>query len=138
MQFQFFEDPSPTIDAALRLQPRCSEKAERESSDSVVTTRLLVPSSRIGCLIGKGGAIISEMRSVTRANIRILSKENLPKVASEDDEMVQIIRELNVASNALLQVTLRLKANLFGREGATAAFSSTLLYFPIVKHVRWF
>ena len=90
LQFQFFEDPSPTIDAALRLQPRCSDKAERESSDSVVTTRLLVPSSRIGCLIGKGGAIISEMRSVTRANIRILSKENLPRVASEDDEMVQV------------------------------------------------
>ncbi|XP_002272287.2 RNA-binding KH domain-containing protein RCF3 isoform X2 [Vitis vinifera] len=128
---EFFEDPSPTIDAALRLQPRCSEKAERESSDSVVTTRLLVPSSRIGCLIGKGGAIISEMRSVTRANIRILSKENLPKVASEDDEMVQITGELNVASNALLQVTLRLKANLFEREGAIAAIPPTLPYLPM-------
>ncbi|KAJ9709338.1 hypothetical protein PVL29_001013 [Vitis rotundifolia] len=128
---EFFEDPSPTIDAALRLQPRCSEKTERESSDSVVTTRLLVPSSRIGCLIGKGGAIISEMRSVTRANIRILSKENLPKVASEDDEMVQITGELNVASNALLQVTLRLKANLFEREGAIAALPPTLPYLPM-------
>lgn len=177
MQFQFFEDPSPTIDAALRLQPRCSEKTERESSDSVVTTRLLVPSSRIGCLIGKGGAIISEMRSVTRANIRILSKENLPKIASDDDEMVQvrlqswvvcvisrntlvllsiasqfknfmcsqvdpkyffasfdvdqITGELNVASNALLQVTLRLKANLFEREGALAAVPPTLPYLPM-------
>lgn len=93
---QFFEDPSPTIDAAMRLQPRCSEKSERESGDSVVTTRLLVPSSCIGCLIGKGGAIISEMRSVTRANIRILSKENLPKVASEDDEMVQVILQSRI------------------------------------------
>lgn len=30
------------------------------------------------------------MRRSTQANIRILSKENVPKVASEDDEMVQV------------------------------------------------
>lgn len=52
---QYFEDPSPTINAALRLQSRCSEKTERESGDSVITTRLLVSSSQVGCLIGKGG-----------------------------------------------------------------------------------
>ncbi|KAK9277682.1 hypothetical protein L1049_007229 [Liquidambar formosana] len=127
---EFFEDPSPTIDAALRLQPRCSEKSERESGDSVITTRLLVPSSRVGCLIGKGGTIISEMRSVTRASIRILSKENLPKVASEDEEMVQITGDLSVASNALLQVTLRLKANIFERDVALAAFPPSLPYRP--------
>lgn len=90
--FQFFEDPiSPAIDAAVRLQSRCSEKSEKESGEPSYTTRLLVPTSRIGCLIGKGGTIISEMRRSTRANIRILSKENLPKVAAEDDEMVQVI-----------------------------------------------
>ena len=104
----------------------------------MVTTRLLVPDHKSDALLIKVGSFVSEVRSVTRATISILSKENISKVASEDDEMVQIIRELNVASNALLQVTLRLKANLFGREGATAAFSSTLLYLPIVKHVRWF
>lgn len=49
-----------------------------------------MPRSQIGCLMGKGGAIISEMRSITRASIRILSEDNLPKVASEDDEMVQV------------------------------------------------
>ncbi|CAN1313750.1 KH domain-containing protein At4g18375 [Linum perenne] len=56
-----------------------------------ITTRILVPRSQVGCLMGKGGSIISEMRSVTRASIRILSEDNLPKVASEDDEMVQVI-----------------------------------------------
>lgn len=89
--YQVFEDTfSPAIDAALRLQPRCSEKVERDSGLVSFTTRLLVHTSRIGCLIGKGGSIISEMRKVTKANIRILSKENLPKIASEDDEMVQV------------------------------------------------
>jgi len=76
----------------MRLQPRSSEKTEKESGDAILTTRLLVPSSRVGCLIGKGGSIINEMRNSTRASIRVLSKENLPKVASEDDEMVQVNR----------------------------------------------
>ncbi|CAI0388439.1 unnamed protein product, partial [Linum tenue] len=82
---------SPTIEAALRLQPRCSEKTERDSGLLSFTTRLLVPSSQIGCLLGKGGSIINEMRNVTNANIRILGKDNVPKVAADDDEMVQVI-----------------------------------------------
>lgn len=89
---QFFEDTfSPTIEAAVRIQPRCSEKGERDSGIISFTTRLLVPSSRVGCLIGKGGAIVSEMRRLTKANIRILSKGDLPKIAYEDDEMVQVL-----------------------------------------------
>ncbi|CAL9054713.1 KH domain-containing protein At4g18375-like [Musa acuminata AAA Group] len=129
---EFFEDPiSPAIDAAVRLQSRCSEKSEKESGEPSYTTRLLVPTSRIGCLIGKGGTIISEMRRSTRANIRILSKENLPKVAAEDDEMVQICGELDIARNALIQVTTRLKANFFEREGALSAFPSSAPYHPL-------
>ncbi|XP_008775908.1 RNA-binding KH domain-containing protein RCF3-like isoform X1 [Phoenix dactylifera] len=129
---EFFEDPiSPTIDAAVRLQPRCSEKTERETGEPSYTTRLLVSTSRIGCLIGKGGTIISEMRRNTRANIRILSKENLPKVAAEDDEMVQISGDLDVARNALVQVTTRLKANFFERESALSAFPSSVPYHPL-------
>ncbi|KAF9626245.1 hypothetical protein IFM89_031372, partial [Coptis chinensis] len=130
---EYFEDPiSPTIDAAVRLQPRCSDKNEKESNDPTYTTRLLVPTSRIGCLIGKGGAIISEMRRQTRASIRILSKENLPKVATEDDEMVQISGDLEVARNALVHVTTRLKANFFEREGAMpAAYAPAVPYYPM-------
>ncbi|PIN22611.1 PolyC-binding proteins alphaCP-1 [Handroanthus impetiginosus] len=129
---EIFEDSfSPAIDAALRLQPRCSEKVERDSGLVSFTTRLLVPTSRIGCLIGKGGSIISEMRKVTKANIRILSKENLPKVASEDDEMVQISGDLDIAKDALIQVTSRLRANLFEKEGAVPAFLPVLPYLPM-------
>ncbi|OMO93244.1 hypothetical protein CCACVL1_06572 [Corchorus capsularis] len=128
---EFFEDPSPTINAALRLQSRCSEKSERESGDSVITTRLLVPSSQVGCLIGKGGSIISEMRNATRASIRVLSKEDVPKVAYEDEEMVQITGALDVASNALSQVLSRLRANLFERDGAPATFLPVLPYIPM-------
>ncbi|KAK2994613.1 hypothetical protein RJ640_025667 [Escallonia rubra] len=133
---EYFEDTySPTVEAALRLQPRCSEKVERDSGLISFMTRLLVPTSRIGCLIGKGGAIITEMRRITKANIRILSKEDLPKVASEDDEMVQISGDLDVAKDALLQVTSRLRANLFEREGAVSALVPVLPYLPMSTDV---
>lgn len=92
---KFFEDISPATEAALRLQPRCSDKSERDSGIVSFTTRMLVPSSRIGCLIGKGGTIINEMRKVTKANIRILPKDSLPKIALEDDELVQV-RYINI------------------------------------------
>ncbi|KAA3456052.1 KH domain-containing protein isoform X1 [Gossypium australe] len=129
---EFFEDRySPAIEAAARLQPRCSEKDEGDSGIVSFTTRLLVPTSRIGCLIGKGGAIVTEMRRITKANIRILSKENLPKIASEDDEMVQIAGDLDVAKDALVQITTQLRANLFDREGAVNALVPVLPYLHV-------
>nr|KYP64647.1 KH domain-containing protein At4g18375 family [Cajanus cajan] len=128
---EFFEDSfSPTIEAAVRLQPRCSEKVERDSGIVSFTTRLLVPTSRIGCLIGKGGTIVTEMRRLTKANIRILSKENLPKIASDDDEMVQISGDLDVAKDALVQALTRLRANLFDKERAVSGFLPVLPYLP--------
>ncbi|KAL8234016.1 hypothetical protein R6Q59_020116 [Mikania micrantha] len=134
---EVFEDTfSPVIEAALRLQPRCSERVERDSGLISYTTRLLVPTSRIGCLIGKGGAIITEIRRISKANIRILSKENLPKIAEDDDEMVQISAELDLSKDALLQVTSRLRANLFDKEGAMPTFVPVLPYLPMVPDVR--
>jgi poly(rC)-binding protein 2/3/4 len=129
---EYFEDTfSPTIEAALRLQSRCSEKVERDSGLISFTTRLLVPTSRVGCLIGKGGSIINEMRRITQANIRVLTKESLPKVAAEDDEMVQISGDPDLAKDALMQVTSRLRANLFDREGAAPALVPVLPYLPM-------
>lgn len=129
---EFFEDSfSATIEAAVLLQPRCSEKVERDSGILSFTSRLLVSSSRIGCLIGKGGSIITEMRRLTKANIRILSKEDLPKIATEDDEMVQISGELDIAKDALVQVLTRLRANLFDKERSVSSLLPPVLaYLP--------
>nr|GEV05765.1 KH domain-containing protein [Tanacetum cinerariifolium] len=73
----------------------------------------------------------------SKANISINSKDNLPKVAEDDDEMVQIIGELDLAKDALLQVTSRLRANLFEREGATmSTFVPVLPYLPVAPDVH--
>jgi len=58
---------------------------------AAVVARLLVHSQQIGCLLGKGGFIITEMRRATGASIRIFSKEQVPKCGSPNDEVVQVI-----------------------------------------------
>ncbi|KAL3813249.1 hypothetical protein ACJIZ3_014517 [Penstemon smallii] len=96
---------SQTIDAVLHLQNKTSEYSEK----GTITTRLLVPSSKVGCILGQGGHVINEMRRRTHADIRIFSKEDKPKCASEDEELVQISGSFGVAKDALGEISSRLR-----------------------------
>lgn len=71
------------------------------------TVRLLVPSSQIGCLLGKGGAIINQMREESGAHIRVLPKEQLPPCAVEGDELVQISGEPGAMRQAFHGISAR-------------------------------
>lgn len=57
--------------------------------DNIITTRLLIPTSDIGCLEGRDG-LLSDMRRLTGANIQILPREELPVCVSGDDVIVQV------------------------------------------------
>ena len=81
---------SQTIDAILFLQNKVSDVSEK----GIITTRLLVPSNKVGCLLGQGGTVINEMRRRTQADIRVFSKDEKPECASEDEELVQVLREM--------------------------------------------
>jgi len=61
---------------------------ESESADDV-TARILVQGNQVGCLLGKGGSIIQQLRNDTGAGIRVLPSENLPQCALKSDELVQ-------------------------------------------------
>ncbi|CAK9167604.1 unnamed protein product [Ilex paraguariensis] len=104
--FEALWDPrSQTIEAILQLQHKTSEQAD----DGIITTRLLVPSSKVGCILGQGGHVINEMRRRTRADIRVYSKEDKPKCASEDEELVQISGNFGVAKDTLAEIASRLR-----------------------------
>lgn len=103
---------SPAQDGVLRVQSRIL-RATSESKENSVTAKLLVSSNQIGCLLGKGGAIISEMRKLSGAYIRILGKDQVPKFASENEELVQINGEFETVQDALLHVTSRLRNHFF-------------------------
>lgn len=56
-----------------------------------VTTRLVVPRLYVGCLLGKGGKIIEQMRVETKTHIRILPRDqHTPRCVSLSEEVVQV------------------------------------------------
>nr|XP_027091610.1 KH domain-containing protein HEN4-like [Coffea arabica] len=99
-------------DAVLRVQSRIF-RSSSESQEKNVTAKLLVSSNQIGCLLGKGGSIIAEMRKSTGAYIRILGKDQNPQGALENEEVVQVNGELETVHEALLQITSRLREHFF-------------------------
>ncbi|KAK1368983.1 KH domain-containing protein [Heracleum sosnowskyi] len=94
---------SMAVEAVLLLQ----EKINDEDADTV-SIRLLIPSKVIGCIIGKNGSIINEIRKRTKADVRI-SKGDKPKCADDDDELVEVLGEVGSVRDALVQIVLRLR-----------------------------
>ncbi|KAJ6861287.1 RNA-binding KH domain-containing protein RCF3-like isoform X1 [Populus alba x Populus x berolinensis] len=97
---------SQTIDAILQLQDKTSDFSEK----GMIITRLLVPSSKVGCILGQGGQVINEMRRRLQADIRVYPKNDKPKCASDDEELVQISGNYGVAKDALAEIASRLRA----------------------------
>ncbi|XP_011017029.1 PREDICTED: KH domain-containing protein At4g18375-like [Populus euphratica] len=98
-------------DAVIRVQTRIAMAISNK--EKAIIARLLVSSNQIGCLLGKGGAIMSEMRKSSGAYIRILGKDQIPNCASESEGVVQINGEFEVVKEALLQITTRLRHHFF-------------------------
>ncbi|XP_031130662.1 KH domain-containing protein HEN4 [Ipomoea triloba] len=79
---------------------------------SFISARLLVQANQAGCLLGKGGSIIAEMRKMTGARIILHRGDQVPKCASENDEVVEITGEFVNVRDALCSVTDKLRNNL--------------------------
>lgn len=71
-----------------------------------VTTRLLVSSDQIGCVIGKGGEIVQTIRTETGAQILIMNDNHLPTCALSNDELIQV--SLHYISSYVMFNSLRL------------------------------
>ncbi|KAK1323873.1 KH domain-containing protein [Acorus calamus] len=109
---------SPAQKAAVLVFARSVEAGSERGSGTCLDkgaslcARLLIPSNQIGCLMGKGGAIIAEMRKVTGAGIRILGGDHVPKCASRMEEVVQINGLFANVQDGLFHVTGRLRENI--------------------------
>lgn len=66
------------------------------NTGSSVTAQLVVSSNQVGCLLGKGGVIVSEMRKATGASIRIVGTDKVSKCASDNDQVVQVWTEMTL------------------------------------------
>ncbi|AQK82738.1 RNA-binding KH domain-containing protein RCF3 [Zea mays] len=82
------------------------------------TTRLIVPKQHVGCLLGKGGKIIEQMRMETKTHIRILSRgQHTPRCVSSSEEVVQVVGDGNCVKKAVAIITDRLKESLHRDRG---------------------
>ncbi|KAJ1414209.1 K-like proteiny domain [Sesbania bispinosa] len=87
---------SIAVEAVLLLQEKINDE-----DDTTVSIRLLVPSKVIGCIIGKSGSIINEIRKRTKADIRI-SRSDKPRCAG-------VVGGVDCVRDALIQIVLRLR-----------------------------
>lgn len=85
----------PALDALFKVHEKLVADIglpgdDAEGGWSPVTVRLLVPSDQIGCIIGKGGQIIENMRKETAAQIRILKNDHFLLCAMSNDYVLQV------------------------------------------------
>ena len=73
-----------------------------EDPSRIITTRLLVPNSQVGCLLGKGGKIIAQMREESKTQIRILPRDQAPFCSMPSDEIVQVILKSMLSLNFMM------------------------------------
>ncbi|WJX52942.1 hypothetical protein P8452_38999 [Trifolium repens] len=109
---------STAVEAVLLIQGKISEE-----DDTSVSIRLLVPRKVIGCIIGKSGSIINEIRKRTGADIQI-SRSDKPKREDVSDELVQVSGPVDCVRDALIQIILRLRDDVL-REKDIGHNSST-------------
>ncbi|XP_018820408.1 KH domain-containing protein HEN4 isoform X3 [Juglans regia] len=101
---------SPAQEAVIQVHCRIAQIGFEPGA--AVVARLLVHSQQIGCLLGKGGFIINEMRRATGASIRIFPKEQVPKCGYPNDEVVQVIGSFQSVQDALFHITSRLRETI--------------------------
>nr|KYP44361.1 KH domain-containing protein At4g18375 family [Cajanus cajan] len=118
---------SPAQEAVIRVHCRLTEIGFEPSA--AVVAKLLVRSPQVGCLLGKGGLVISEMRRATGASIRIFSKEQI-KYISQNEEVVQVIGSLQSVQDALFHITGRIRETIFPVRTPPPNFSAPPPHLP--------
>eukprot|EP00249_Psilotum_nudum_P018423 c26796_g2_i1 orf=228-1925(+) len=106
----------PAQEALFRVHAKITDTAVASDEDdddlpSSVTARLLVPNNQVGCLIGKGGKIIEQMRKEIGGQIRVLPRDQLPACALPTDEIVQLSGEPALVKKALYAISSKLFEN---------------------------
>nr|QBY21467.1 flowering locus k homology domain-like protein [Tulipa gesneriana] len=109
---------SPAMDGLLRVHKRIVDGLDGELTAPPVAgqttpTRLLVPATQAGTLIGKQGATIKSIQEASKSVVRIL--EELPPVALQDDRVVEIQGEPTGVHKAVELIASHLRKFLVDR-----------------------
>lgn len=111
----------PAIDGLLRVHKRIVDGLEGDSSHGPpglggkISTKLLVPATQAGSLIGKQGGTVKSIQEASNCIVRVLGADDLPVFALEDDRVVEVIGEPAGVHRALELIASHLRKFLVDR-----------------------
>lgn len=111
----------PAMDGLLRVHKRIVDGLEGDSSQSAsggggkVSTRLLVPASQAGSLIGKQGGTVKAIQESSSCIVRVLGSEDLPVFALQDDRVVEVVGDAAGVHKAIELIASHLRKFLVDR-----------------------
>ncbi|XP_022742612.1 flowering locus K homology domain-like [Durio zibethinus] len=110
----------PAMDGLLRVHKRIVDGLEGDSSHAhtavtKVSTRLLVPASQAGSLIGKQGTTVKSIQESSNCIVRVLGAEDLPVFALQDDRVVEVVGEAAGVHRAVELIASHLRKFLVDR-----------------------
>ncbi|KAH7277288.1 hypothetical protein KP509_39G044000 [Ceratopteris richardii] len=111
---------SPAMDGLLKVHKRVLDGLESEMDGSVVrhgsvSTKLLVPMTQAGSLIGRQGATIKAIQDESGAVVRVVSTEEAPTCGLQDDRIVEIQGEGHKVHKAMELIVTHLRKFLVDR-----------------------
>ncbi|OMO71944.1 hypothetical protein CCACVL1_18029 [Corchorus capsularis] len=111
----------PAMDGLLRVHKRIIDGLEGDSSHgnmaagTKVSTRLLVPASQAGSLIGKQGTTVKSIQESSNCIVRVLGSEDLPVFALQDDRVVEVVGDAAGVHKAVELIASHLRKFLVDR-----------------------
>ncbi|KAI5060899.1 hypothetical protein GOP47_0023404 [Adiantum capillus-veneris] len=111
---------SPAMDGLLKVHKRVIDGLESEIDGSamrtgLVSTKLLVPVTQAGSLIGRQGTTIKSIQDDSGAIVRVISSEEPPICGLQDDRVVEIQGEGPKVQKAMELVVSHLRKFLVDR-----------------------
>lgn len=109
---------SPAQKAVILVFSRSVQAGYEKGLDSPlsgtpISAKLVIPPNQMGCLLGKGGSIMADMRKVTGTVIKIVGGNQVSRCLSETDQVVLMTGEFLNVRDALYSATSRLRNHLF-------------------------
>lgn len=111
----------PAVDGLLRVHKHMVDGLDNNSAHAppsvggLISTKLLVPASRTGTLIGKQGAVVKSIQEASNVIISVHAPEDLSVFALQDDKVVEVQGEPKGVHKAIELIASRLRKFLVDR-----------------------
>ncbi|KAJ7978131.1 RNA-binding KH domain-containing protein [Quillaja saponaria] len=131
----------PAMDGLLRVHKRILDGLESDPSHAPsgmggkVSTKLLLPASQAGSLIGKQGGTVKSIQEASNCIVRVLGAEDLPIFALQDDRVVEVVGDSAGIHKAVELIASHLRKFLVDRSIIPIFEMNMQMANPHVEHM---